>query len=559
MLSCRQPRRSLRLLGLTVAGELVSGAEDPCGPQLATAAAERLREKGEGDGRTGRLLSLKRIHTLAHLIIFSSINTQPPAEEGRSRSSRRWVWTFPSFVLDLFIKDRDCTPPNPHTPVVFSMRIMVQWMCEVGAFFRDNILVVQPDWVATRCKTPPSNVDAQLTPLVAFPFNLFSNSDAALGASEADGALQPVHPLHHILWSNLQEGKRNVLIVCCADWMRWFSAAAAVRSVLIAAAAAAAGRCVQAAQRWKDYLMSDRDAARCSYAPLVSASDLKAGSNPSHALFLDGSRGINAPPPSRGFIMTIFHWFLSGLYEKKRVFLSLRAFPLKAARLTTACYSFTEGNIPFCRGPYARTEQKQGECTAAKLHLVPWGHFWLVIDSQSKRWLIFLMNIILVKEMTLLLVWCWDCWSIDWIIIKLKKKSNDLISMLISIWYNACETYGLTPDPQLSCIVLITPYAPSLLCHVNAVLSLKGLCCLHTDVCRVILLLSGWESIANSLVVSFPVGPHAIVLQRCMRVWSLMCNRYTTVCGMQHVIGRVDHTWRQNNPRRGRFLCYDSK
>lgn len=100
---------------------------------------------------------------------------------------------------------------------------MVQWMCEVGAFFfpRNNILVIQPDWVATRCKMPPSNVDAQLTPFVAFPLNLFSHSDAAFGESEADGALQPVHPLHHILWSNLQEGKRNVLIGCCAEWMRW--------------------------------------------------------------------------------------------------------------------------------------------------------------------------------------------------------------------------------------------------------------------------------------------------------------------------------------------------
>lgn len=103
------------------------------------------------------------------------------------------------------------------------------------------------------------------------------------------------------------------------------------------------------------------------------------------------------------------------------------------------------------------------------------------------------------------------------------------------------------------------PWPPTVLRCFNKTISslftlsrLKGLCCLHTDVCRVVLLLSGWESIANSLVVSFPVGPHAIVLQRCMCVWSLMCNRYTAVCSMQHVIGRVDHTWRQNNPWRGR-------
>lgn len=51
-------RRSLALLVLTAAGELVRRAEDPCGPQLAAAAAEKA-----GNGHTGRAQSLKRAHT----------------------------------------------------------------------------------------------------------------------------------------------------------------------------------------------------------------------------------------------------------------------------------------------------------------------------------------------------------------------------------------------------------------------------------------------------------------------------------------------------------------
>lgn len=120
------------------------------------------------------------------------------------------------FVLYLFIKDRDCTPP---TPVVFSMRIMVQWMCEVGAFFfflRDNILVMQPDWVATRCKTQPSNVDAQLTPFVAFPFNLFSDSDAAFGGRRSAAASAPTAS-HLVKQPAGGETQCVDRLLCCVD------------------------------------------------------------------------------------------------------------------------------------------------------------------------------------------------------------------------------------------------------------------------------------------------------------------------------------------------------
>lgn len=130
----------------------------------------REREKGEGDGRTGRLLSLKHIHTDAHLIIFSSINGHSLAEEGRSRRSRRWVWTSPSLSF-IYLLKIGIAPPTPYPRCLqHENNGAVDVWSRCIFFLRDNILVMQPDWVATRCKTQPSNVDAQLTPFVAFPF-----------------------------------------------------------------------------------------------------------------------------------------------------------------------------------------------------------------------------------------------------------------------------------------------------------------------------------------------------------------------------------------------------
>lgn len=115
---------------LTAAGELVRRAEDPCGPQLATAAAER---GGQTHTLAGHCPSDTHTHT-PH--IFSTASTHTRWRGGRNRSrvrSRRWVWTFLSFVFFSF-EDGDCI--FAYT----SMRIMVQWMCEVWCIFsRDSI------------------------------------------------------------------------------------------------------------------------------------------------------------------------------------------------------------------------------------------------------------------------------------------------------------------------------------------------------------------------------------------------------------------------------------
>lgn len=130
--------------------------------------------------------------------------------------------------------------------------------------------------------------------------------------------------------------------------------------------------------------------------------------------------------------------------------LSLLRLP-DSRQLAICCWECTFLQGSKCKD---RTETGRGECTATQLHLVPWGHFWFwfcpVMDSQRDDWSFWWIQTILLKEITLhsilvqrLLVG----WLANHLAIQGKILIHDLISMLISIWYNACETYGLTPDP----------------------------------------------------------------------------------------------------------------
>lgn len=133
----------LCVAALTALGELVRGrAEDPCGPQLAAAAAEWGTDALAGHSPS---LSYTHAHTLTHFILFYSISTHWVAgEETGAGYCRRWVFHawFSDFLFFYSYFDDDGSDDDDDgwmrffLVIVLSMtlRRMLQCLCQVGLF-----------------------------------------------------------------------------------------------------------------------------------------------------------------------------------------------------------------------------------------------------------------------------------------------------------------------------------------------------------------------------------------------------------------------------------------